>query len=73
VVLINKVDAATDEQIEKSRTMIKKINPTAEILLVSGRNQVGLKEVADIIETRVSPRYDEAVEKELLRKQYGSQ
>lgn len=73
VVLINKVDAATDEQIEKSRAMIKKINPTAEILLVSGRNQVGLKEVADIIETRVSPRYDEAVEKELLRKQYGSQ
>jgi len=72
VVLINKVDAATEEQIEKSRTMIKKINPNAEILLVSGRNQVGLKEVADIIETRVSPRYDEAVEKELLRKQYGA-
>jgi G3E family GTPase len=72
VVLINKVDAATEEQIEKSRTMIKKINPNAEIMLVSGRNQVGLKEVADIIETRVSPRYDEAVEKELLRKQYGA-
>jgi len=72
VVLINKVDAATEEQIEKSRIMIKKINPNAEIMLVSGRNQVGLKEVADIIETRVSPRYDEAVEKELLRKQYGA-
>jgi hypothetical protein len=27
--------------------------------------------VADIIEKRISPRYDEAVEKELLRQQYG--
>jgi G3E family GTPase len=72
VCLINKVDAATPEQIEKSRQMIKAINPRAEILLAAGRTGRGLKEVADIIEQRVSPRYDEAVEKELLRKQYGS-
>lgn len=72
VVLINKVDAATDEQIEKSRHMIRQINPKAEIMLASGRNQVGMKQVADIIEARVSPRYDEAVEKELLRKQYAA-
>jgi G3E family GTPase len=71
VVLINKVDAANEEQIEKSRKLIRGINEKAEIMLVSGRTGKGLKEVADVIEKRVSPRYDEAVEKELLRKQYG--
>jgi G3E family GTPase len=72
VCLINKVDAANPEQIERSRQMIKGINPRAEILLAAGRTGKGLQEVADIIEKRVSPRYDEAVEKELLRKQYGA-
>jgi len=71
IVLINKVDAANEEQIEKSRKLIRGINEHAEIMLASGRTGKGLKEVADVIETRVSPRYDEAVEKELLRKQYG--
>ena len=71
VCLINKVDAATQEQIEKSRKLIQQINPRAEILLASNRTGQGIKEVADIIEKRISPRYDEAVEKELLRQQYG--
>ncbi len=71
VCLINKVDVATQEQIEKSRKLIQNINPRAEILLASNRTGQGIKEVADIIEKRISPRYDEAVEKELLRQQYG--
>jgi G3E family GTPase len=71
VCLINKVDSATQEQIEKSRRLIQQINPRAEILLASNRTGQGIKEVADIIEKRISPRYDEAVEKELLRQQYG--
>jgi len=71
VCLINKVDVATQEQIEKSRKLIQSINPRAEILLASNRTGQGIKEVADIIEKRISPRYDEAVEKELLRQQYG--
>jgi G3E family GTPase len=71
VCLINKVDAATQEQIEKSRKLIQQINPRAEILLASNRTGQGVKEVADLIEKRISPRYDEAVEKELLRQQYG--
>lgn len=71
VCLINKVDAATQEQIEKSRKLIQNINPRAEIMLASNRTGQGIKEVADIIEKRISPRYDEAVEKELLRQQYG--
>jgi G3E family GTPase len=71
VCLINKVDAATQDQIEKSRKLIQNINPRAEIMLASNRTGQGIKEVADIIEKRISPRYDEAVEKELLRQQYG--
>ncbi len=71
VCLINKVDAATQEQIEKTRKLIQNINPRAEIMQASNRTGLGMKEVADIIETRISPRYDEAVEKELLRQQYG--
>jgi G3E family GTPase len=71
VCLINKVDAATQEQIEKSRKLIQNIIPRAEIMLASNRTGQGMKEVADIIEKRISPRYDEAVEKELLRQQYG--
>ena len=71
VCLINKVDSATQEQIEKSRKLIQNINPRAEIMLASNRTGQGIKEVADIIEKRISPRYDEAVEKELLRQQYG--
>jgi G3E family GTPase len=71
VCLINKVDTATQEQIEKSRKLIQNINPRAEIMLASNRTGQGIKEVADIIEKRISPRYDEAVEKELLRQQYG--
>lgn len=72
VCLINKVDAATQEQIEKSRELIQHINPRAEIMLSSDRTGLNSKEVADIIEKRISPRYDEAIEKELLRRQYGT-
>jgi G3E family GTPase len=71
VCLINKVDVATQEQIEKSRKLIQQINPRAEIILASNRTGQGVKEVADLIEKRISPRYDEAVEKELLKQQYG--
>lgn len=71
VCVINKVDAATQEQIEKSRRLIQNINPRAEVMQSSDRTGLGVKEIADIIEKRVSPRYDEAVEKELLRQQYG--
>ena len=37
----------------------------------SGKNNQGVKEVAPLMETDFSPRYDEATEKELLRKQYA--
>lgn len=72
VVLINKVDASTPEKIKKAVDLVKSINPTAEILYGSGRTLQGVKEIATIMETRVSPRYDEATEKEILRKSYGA-
>ncbi|HSA35122.1 MAG TPA: molybdopterin-guanine dinucleotide biosynthesis protein MobB [Methanomassiliicoccales archaeon] len=71
VVFINKVDSATQEKIDMSVKFARSINPSAEIMFGSGRNNQGVKEVADLIETRTSPRYDETYEKEMLKKEYG--
>ena len=71
VVFINKVDSATKEKIDLSVQLSKAINPNAEIMFGSGRNNQGIKEVATLIETRTSPRYDESYEKEMLKKEYG--
>ena len=71
VVFINKVDSATQEKIDLSVTFSKSINPNAEIMFGSGRNNQGVKEAADLIETRTSPRYDESYEKEMLKREYG--
>jgi len=71
VIFINKVDSATKEKIDLSVQLAKAINPNAEIMFGSGRNNQGVKEVATLIETRTSPRYDESCEKELLKKNYG--
>ena len=70
VVLINKIDASTPEKIKKAVDLVKGINPNAEIIYGSGRTLQGVKEIATIMETRISPRYDEATEKEILRKSY---
>jgi G3E family GTPase len=72
VVFINKIDAATPEQIEKSVQLSKGINQKASIKELSSITGEGLEEISDIIENHLSPRYDEAVEEELLRKQYGN-
>ncbi|MBI0581692.1 MAG: hypothetical protein JET69_01590 [Methanomassiliicoccales archaeon] len=71
VVFINKVDSATQEKIDMSVKFARSINPSAEIMFGSGRNNQGVNEVADLIETRTSPRYDETYEKEMLKKEYG--
>ena len=69
---INKVDAATPEQIEMTREVIGSINPKAEILRMSSETGEGIKAACDAIESGRSDRYDEAREAELLRKQYGA-
>ncbi|MDD4185695.1 MAG: GTP-binding protein [Candidatus Methanomethylophilaceae archaeon] len=68
---INKVDSATPESIAKCESFIKDINPRAEIGRMSSETGEGIALAAEIIETRISPRYDDAVEAELLKKQYS--
>jgi G3E family GTPase len=71
VVFINKVDGATKEKIDMAVQFSKSINPNAMIMYGSGRNNQGVKEAADLIETKTSPRYDESYEKEMLKRDYG--
>ena len=71
VCFVNKVDSASPADIAKAEKLIKEINPKAEIARMSSETGLGIKYACDLIETRISPRYDEAVEEELLKKQYG--
>jgi len=71
VCFVNKVDTAPAADIAKTEEMIKAINPKAEIAHMSSETGLGIIYACDLIETRISPRYDEAVEEQLLKKQYG--
>jgi G3E family GTPase len=71
VSFVNKVDTASKENIKITKEFIQSINPNAEVAEMSSENGDGIKYACDIIADRISPRYDEAVERELLRKQYG--
>jgi G3E family GTPase len=71
VCFVNKVDTASAADIAKTEQLIKEMNPRAEIAHMSSETGLGIDYACDLIETRISPRYDEAVEEELLRKQYG--
>lgn len=70
VCFVNKVDTADADGIAKTEDLIRNINPKAEIAHMSSETGDGIMYACDIIVDRISPRYDEAVEKELLRKQY---
>jgi G3E family GTPase len=72
VALINKIDAAGPEDIEKTKEFVRSINPRARIFNASSKTGEGLEKIVDIIESELSPRYDEALEKELLKKEYGA-
>ena len=72
VCLINKVDAAQEEGITRAEELVRSVNPKCEIMRISTHKNKGMKEVADIIVDRTSARYDEAVERALLEKEYGS-
>ncbi len=71
VCFVNKVDAASPEAVAKTEEFIASINPRAEIAHLSSVTGEGLDLVYDTIVDRISPRYDDAVEEELLRKQYA--
>ena len=70
VCFVNKVDTASAADIAKTEQLIREINPKAEISHMSSESGQGIKYACDLIETKISPRYDEAVEEELLKKQY---
>jgi len=72
ICLINKVDAADEAQIKKAEELVRSVNPNCEIMRISTHKGIGVKEVADIIADRVSARYDEAMERALLEKEYRS-
>jgi len=71
VCFVNKVDTAPAADVKKTEEMIRSINPKAEIAHMSSETGLGILYACDLIESRISPRYDEAVEEEMLRKQYG--
>jgi len=73
VCFVNKVDTADAASIKKTEELIRSINPTAEISHMSSETGEGIKYACEIIEKRISPRYDEAIEKELLNQQYGGE
>ncbi len=72
VCLINKVDAADDARIARAEELVRSVNPKCGIMRTSTHTGLGVGEVADIIADRTSSRYDEAMEKALLEKEYGS-
>lgn len=71
VCFVNKVDAASAEDIAKAEDLIRGMNPRAEIAHMSAETGEGVLHACDLIENGVSPRYDESVEEERLRRQYG--
>ena len=71
VCFVNKVDTAPAADIARTEAMIREMNPRAEIAHMSSETGEGIQYACDIILDRISPRYDEAIEEELLKKQYG--
>ena len=70
VCFVNKVDAASATEIAKTEQLVREINPKAEVAYMSSETGEGISYACDLIEKKVSRRYDEAVEEELLKKQY---
>jgi G3E family GTPase len=73
VCFINKVDAASEADIRKAEDFVRLVNPDAEIARMSAETGEGISYACGIISGRTSGRYDEAVEEERLRKQYGGE
>ena len=71
VCFVNKVDAATPEEIAKTEAFIREINKHAEIAHMSAETGEGIAHACDLIETGTSPRYDDSVEAERLKNEYN--
>lgn len=71
ICFVNKVDAATPEQIKMTEEAIREMNPAAEILHMSATTGEGIQYAVDAIESRTSPRYDESMEEIRLQQAYN--
>ncbi|MBE6527881.1 MAG: hypothetical protein E7Z64_01745 [Thermoplasmata archaeon] len=70
ICFVNKIDAATPEQIKMAEDAIRDFNATAEIKHMSALTGEGIDYAVDAIINRTSPRYDKAREEILLKKEY---
>mgnify|MGYP001619756195 FL=1 len=50
VILVNKVDIATEEQVRRTEEMVRQANPGARVILFSARTGQGIKELTGFIE-----------------------
>ncbi len=50
VILVNKVDIATEEQVKRTEEMVRQANPGAQVILFSARTGQGIKELTGFIE-----------------------
>lgn len=73
VCFVNKVDIATKEEVKKAEELIRGMNDTAEIAYMSAETGEGIAYACDLIEKKKSARYDDSVEAERLKQQYGGQ
>lgn len=70
VCFVNKTDTASQASIAKTEGLIREMNPKAEIAHMSSETGLGIEYACDLIINKISPRYDEAVEEERLKRQY---
>ncbi|MDR2866872.1 MAG: molybdopterin-guanine dinucleotide biosynthesis protein MobB [Methanomassiliicoccaceae archaeon] len=70
-VMINKTDLCTDDEIQECESMIRDIDPDASVMYGSAATGKGVTELADLMTSGASSRYDEAMEKGTFKEQYG--
>lgn len=71
ICFVNKVDAATPEQIDMAEKAVRDMNPTCEIRRMSAVTGEGIDYAVEAIESRTSARYDDSMEAKRLEKEYN--
>lgn len=71
ICFVNKVDAATDEQIRMTEEAIREMNPAAVIRHMSAVTGEGVDFAVEQIDVNFSPRYDESMEEKRLEQEYS--
>ena len=71
-VLVNKTDICSEKEIAKCTEIIKRADSKARIMYGSAKTGKGVKEMADLILSETSKKYDEAMEEGRFKEQYGT-